>query len=124
MEIEASTFGSITIDGEKYDHDVVIFPSRIERRKKWITKDEHGTSHKFTRKEMEEYLRKVDTDQIEVVVVGTGQYGRLGLLDEAKKLLEEKGIEVVELKTPEAAKQFERREEPRERKLGIFHVTC
>lgn len=124
MDIEAPSFGSIMIDGEEHDHDVVIFPERTAERKKWITKEKHGTSHKFTREEMEEYLEKVDTDRIEKTIVGTGQYGKLGLLDEAKELLEERGIEIVEAKTPEAARLFSEGEKPRGQKLGIFHVTC
>ncbi|KXB03218.1 hypothetical protein AKJ47_02670 [candidate division MSBL1 archaeon SCGC-AAA261G05] len=124
MNIEETGFGWITIDGKKYDHDLVIYPNAIEERKKWITKEKHGTSHMFTRKEMEEYLKNVEPEEIEVVVIGTGQYGKLGLLDEAKKLLEENEIEAVELKTPKAVERFEEGEEPRSRKLGIFHVTC
>lgn len=124
MEIEGTEFGSITIDGKKYDYDVVIFPGEIVERKKWITKDKHGTSHRFTREEMEEYLEKVDTEDIETVIVGTGQYGKLGLLDEAKKLLKEKNIEVVELKTSAAIKRFNALSESKEKNIGIFHVTC
>lgn len=124
MKIEAHSFGSIRIDGEDHDHDVVIFPERVAKRKKRITKEKHGTSHKFTREEMEEYLEKVGTDQIEKVIVGTGQYGKLGLLDEAKELLEERGIEIVEAKTPKATRLFSEGETPRGQKLGIFHVTC
>lgn len=124
MRIEASSFGRISINGEEYDHDVVIFPDKIEKRKKWITKEKHGTSHKFTCEEMEEYLKRVDTDEMEVVVVGTGQYGRLGLLDEVKELLDEKGIKAVEMKTPQAAERFTEGKESRDQRLGIFHVTC
>lgn len=122
MKIEKTKFGSIWIEGEKYNHDVVLYPDGIEKRKKSITKNKHGTSHKFTREEMEEYLRKVDTEKIDLLVVGTGQYGKLYLLPETKKLLEEKGIKAVELETPDAIKRFN--QEGKARNLGIFHVTC
>lgn len=124
MKIEDTSFGEIIVDGEKYDHDIVITPSQIERRKKWITKNKHGTSHKFTREEMEEYLGNLEVEDIEIAVIGTGQYGKLGLLKETRELLEEKGIETVERKTPEAIEFFNENKKPRERKLGIFHVTC
>ncbi|KXA98983.1 hypothetical protein AKJ41_06220, partial [candidate division MSBL1 archaeon SCGC-AAA259O05] len=71
MNIESTEFGSITIDGEKLDHDIVIYPDKIEKRKKWITKEKHGTSHKFTREEMEEYLNQVDTEKLRVILIGT-----------------------------------------------------
>ncbi|KXA90858.1 hypothetical protein AKJ57_03345 [candidate division MSBL1 archaeon SCGC-AAA259A05] len=124
MNIESTEFGSITIDGEKLDHDIVIYPDKIGERKKWITKEKHGTSHKFTREEMEEYLNQVDTEKLRVILIGTGQYGKLGLLDETKRLLEDMGIKSIELKTSEAVERFEKMEESREEKLGIFHVTC
>ncbi len=124
MYIEDTSFGEIIVDGEKYDHDIVISPSQIERRKKWITKNKHVTSHTLTREEMEEYLKNIEVDRVEIAIIGTGQYGKLGLLEDTRELLEEKEIEPVERKTPEAAKRFNESEKPREKKLGIFHVTC
>lgn len=124
MSIEDTNFGSITIDGKKYTHDIVIYPDHVEKRKKWITKQKHGTSHKFTQEEMSEYINNVDSEEIKVVVVGTGQYGKLKLLNETREYLKEKEIEVIELKTPEAIKYFEKRAETRKQKIGIFHVTC
>lgn len=113
-------FGSITIDGREYEHDVVVGPDGIREREKWISKERQGTSHRFTRQELTEYLE--DAGDVEVVVVGTGQYGRLSLLDEARELLREKDIELVEAKTPRAIKEYERRDKGIT--LGIFHVTC
>lgn len=124
MKIESSAFGEISIDGKTYTHDVVIFPKAIKKREKWITKQKHGTSHKFTREEMEEYLCQVDTDQLEMIVVGTGHYGKLGLLEETKKILKEKEIQFVEYKTPKAIEYYLRSNHPRSKTLGIFHVTC
>lgn len=124
MEVEDTEFGSITVEGKNYDHDVVVFPTKVVDRKKWITKNKHGTSHKFTREEMQEYLEKVNPEEIETIIVGTGQYGKLGLLDETKRLLKEKNIEPVELKTPEAIKRYDSKEKSKKRKIGIFHVTC
>lgn len=124
LNIESPDFGSIKIDGVEYDHDVVVFPTRIEKRKKWITKNKHGTSHKFTREEMKEYLREIDTDRMKVVVVGTGHYGKLHLLKETEELLKEKDIKAIRARTPEAARIFIQRDEPLNQKFGIFHITC
>ncbi|KXB06957.1 hypothetical protein AKJ52_01270 [candidate division MSBL1 archaeon SCGC-AAA382C18] len=124
MDIDASSFGNISIDGKRYDYDVVVYPSTIERRKKQITKRQHGTSHKFSKKELEEYLRKIEADEIEILYVGQGHNGRLGLLEEARNLLREKSIDFVELKTSEAAEKFMDDERPRENKMAIFHTTC
>ena len=124
LKIENTEFGSIEIDGKKYDHDVVVLPDRIVRREKQISKDKHGTSHKFSREEMEKYLEEMDAETIEGVIIGTGQYGRLGLLHETKDLLNSKKVKFVELKTPDAIERFNIGEKSGEKKIGIFHVTC
>ncbi len=124
MEIDSTSFGHITIDGKEYQYDVVLYPSGVERRDKWITKREHGTSHKFTREELEEYLENAGSKEINVLYVGTGQQGKLGLLKEAKDLLDEKNIELAEYRTPKAAEKYNEDDRDRNKKLGIFHVTC
>ncbi len=56
-----------------------------------------------------------------MVIVGTGMYGKLGLLSESRKLVGDK--EVYELPTGEAVRLFNELHE-RRKTLGIFHVTC
>lgn len=124
MKIEDTEFGSITIDGRRYDHDIVIHDGKILKRKKEISREKHGTSHKLSQEEMGEYLEEVSSGEVETLIVGTGQYGRLSLQDGTKRLLREKDIEAVELKTPEAINRFEGEGGPEGKKLGIFHVTC
>ena len=44
MEIERTAFGTITIDGKTYDHDVVIrLSGEIVKRKKKLSKKYYGT---------------------------------------------------------------------------------
>jgi hypothetical protein len=46
MEIERTTFGTITIDGKTYEHDVVIrLSGEVVKRKKKLSKKYYGTSH-------------------------------------------------------------------------------
>lgn len=120
LKINDTEFGEITINGKNYDHDIVIFPNKIIRRKKRISKNKHGTSHKFTREEIKEYLDQVDARSIKEVIVGTGQYGKLGLLPETKNYLEEKDIDFEEKKTEYLV--GENIDEGS--KLVIIHVTC
>ncbi len=120
--IEDTSFGEVVIDGQTYEHDVVIFPGKIIQRKKWITKDQHGTSHKFTKEEMKEYIDQVDKQKIKRVVMGTGQYGELHLLQETQEYLRDQGIEFIERKTPALVdKSGDHR---RNHALFIIHVTC
>jgi len=46
MEIEGTTFGTITIDGKTYEHDVIIrLSGEVVKRKKKLSKKYYGTSH-------------------------------------------------------------------------------
>jgi hypothetical protein len=116
--IEGVRFGEIIVNGQKYEHDIVIYPSgKIEKRKKWVSKQKHGTSHKFDKEELKEYL----SEEFDVLVVGTGIYGVLSLLPESRELVKEK--EIIEKPTPEAVKIFNELKD-KKRILGIFHITC
>ena len=46
VTIDRTSFGDITIDGQTYDHDVLIrLDGSIEKRKKKLSKKQYGTSH-------------------------------------------------------------------------------
>ena len=52
MEIERTTFGTITIDGKTYEHDVVIrLSGEVMKRKKKLSKKYYGTSHVLSKDE-------------------------------------------------------------------------
>ena len=52
MEIEKTTFGTITIDGKTYEHDVVIrLSGEVVKRKKKLSKKYYGTSHTLSKDE-------------------------------------------------------------------------
>ena len=43
MQIDRSQFGSITIDGKTYEHDVVIrLSGKVEKRQKKLSKEQYG----------------------------------------------------------------------------------
>ena len=52
MEIENTTFGTITIDGKTYEHDVLIrLSGEVVKRKKKLSKKYYGTSHILSKDE-------------------------------------------------------------------------
>ena len=52
MEIERTTFGTITIDGKTYEHDVLIrLSGEVVKRKKKLSKKYYGTSHVLSKDE-------------------------------------------------------------------------
>lgn len=121
MRLEFPGFGRIAVNGRIYDHDVVIYPSgRVEMRKKWISKEKHGTSHRLDPDELREYLG----EDFDVLIVGTGGAwgGRLSLLPESRELV--KGREIHELPTGGEAVELFNEIHRNRRTLAILHVTC
>ena len=52
MEIESTTFGTITMDGKTYEHDVVVrLSGEVVKRKKKLSKKHYGTSHILSKDE-------------------------------------------------------------------------
>ena len=52
MKIEGTTFGTITIDGKTYEHDVIIrLSGEVVKRKKKLSKKYYGTSHVLSKDE-------------------------------------------------------------------------
>lgn len=117
-EIEKTKFGSITIDGVKYEHDVIIrLDGRVEKRKKKLSKEITGTSHIISLAEMQ-YVYEPGAARL---IVGTGQSGMASLSDEAAGFLRTKRVAVELHPTPEATRCWDEAEGPT---IGLFHVTC
>jgi len=118
MKIESTSFGSITVKGETYEHDIVIrMDGSIKKRKKRLSKELYGTSHILSLAEAEFVYEK----GAEIIIIGSGQNGMLRLSEEAEEFFEKKGCDVVLMRTPEAIKRFNK---TKEKKIGLFHVTC
>jgi len=117
-KIEDTSFGSITINGETFDHDVLIrLSGKVKKRKKKLSKQVYGTSHTMSLAEAE-YLYETGCKKL---IIGTGQQGVLALSDEAAKFFEKHSCNVILKKTPEAIKEFN---DTPDKKIGLFHVTC
>ena len=118
MKIEKTTFGTITIDGKTYEHDVVVrLSGEVVKRKKKLSKKLYGTSHVLS----EDEARFVFEKGCDQVVIGSGQIGNVHLSPEAEAFFQRKGCEVLLKPTPEAILMFN---QSRARRIGLFHVTC
>ena len=81
MEIERTTFGTITIDGKTYEHDVIIrLSGEVARRKKKPSKKYYGTSHVLSKDE----AKFIYEDGCEQLILGSGQMGNVHLSPEAE----------------------------------------
>jgi len=117
-EIDATSFGSITIEGRTIHNDVVLgLDGTVGKRKKQLSKKVYGTSHTVSLEEAKHVYEK----GAEVLIVGTGQYGLVKLSDEAADYLSKHGCHVTALPTPEAIRAWNNAEG---KVIGLFHVTC
>ena len=118
MKIDGTEFGSITIAGKTYEHDVVIrLSDQVIKRKKKLSKRVYGTSHTIS----EDEARFVFEKGCKELIFGTGQDGNAALSPEAAAFLKEKGCKVAAKPTPKAIKIYNLTRKP---KVGLFHVTC
>jgi hypothetical protein len=118
MEIESTTFGTITIDGKTYEHDVIIrLSGDVVKRNKKLSKKYYGTSHVLSKDEAKFVFEK----GCEQLILGSGQMGNVHLSPEAEAYFAKKGCKVQLQPTPEAIHAFNR---SHAKKIGLFHVTC
>jgi hypothetical protein len=118
--IDATEFGSITVEGAVFDHDLVISPDgEVSKRKKKLSKAVYGTSHTISLKEAKYvYGQAAGAERL---IVGAGQYGRVQLSPEAADFLARKACEITLLPTPQVIGVWN---ETEGRAVGLFHVTC
>ena len=80
-KIDSTNFGSITVDGETFDYDILIrLNGQVEKREKALSKEVYGTSHKVSLEEAK-YIYEEGTEKI---IIGTGQTGFVKLSEEAE----------------------------------------
>lgn len=116
--IDRTLFGSITIEGQRYERDVLIrLDGRVKKRKKKLSKAVYGTSHKISLDEAKHVYQK----GADLLIVGAGQYGLVELSDEAASYFLRKNCE-VELRPMKDAIQAWNEAEGAV--IGLFHVTC
>ena len=58
-KIEDTWFGSITVEGKRYEHDIVIrLSGKVRKRNKQLSKAVYGTSHILSLAEIKELHRE------------------------------------------------------------------
>jgi hypothetical protein len=117
-KINKTIFGSITLDGEKVEHDILIrLNGTVEKRKKKLSKEVYGTSHTVSLAE----AKYVYEEGAEIIIIGSGQDGMLKLSDEAAAFFKKKVCKVRLMPTPEAAREWNK---AKSATIGLFHITC
>lgn len=117
-KIDATWFGSITVEGKRYEHDILIrLSGKVCKRQKALSKAVTGSSHILSLAEIQDLYRK----KAERIIIGSGQEGQVKLSKEAAEFLQKRDCPVELLPTPEAAQRWN---EVEGKTLGLFHVTC
>ena len=109
----------VSIAGEKQNFkDCKVWPGGA-REWRW---DETGTHHDpgIQPADIEEILAQ----DIDVIVLGRGQLGRLGVSAETDELLRKRGISYHTEKTRKAVALFNELVQRGKRVGGVFHSTC
>jgi hypothetical protein len=116
IRIEGFTFGSITIDGETYQHDVVIDHGRVRKRRKGPSKalrDAFGHTPLSGDEDIPWDCRRL--------IVGTGAAGSLPVMDQVRREAARREVELLTIPTREA---IEALEADQRHTNAILHVTC
>ena len=116
MRFHGFSFGSIKIDDVSYDHDVVIDRGGVRRRNKKPSKefrDQFGHTPLSTKEDIPWKCRRL--------VVGTGAYGRLPVMDDVKSEAARRKIELLLFPTEQAIETLKK---GMDHTNVILHVTC
>lgn len=116
--LEKTSFGSITIDGKKYKHDVLIrLDGKVEKRKKKLSKAIYGSSHMISLDEAK-YIYEPGAHR---VLIGTGQFDSVKLSPEAEAFFQQMNCQAQLLPTGKALQGWN---DAPAGTIGMFHITC
>ena len=116
MRITKFSFGAIRINGTTHEHDVVVDRGKVSKRKKKPSKqfrDAFGHTPLSLAEAIPWKCRRL--------VVGTGAYGGLPVMEEVKREAEHRKVELLILPTAQAIEVLQR---DADKTNAILHVTC
>lgn len=114
MNIESYSYGQMTIDGQIYRKDLIVFRDRIIPD--WWRKEGHLLSI--------EDLSEVIEAQPQTLIIGTGDSGFMRVPLTVKLALKEKNIELITKDTHRSAQLFNQQSQMGKNVVGAFHLTC
>jgi hypothetical protein len=116
--INKTKFGSITVNGKKYRHDICIaIDGTVSKRNKKLSKSIYGSSHTISLDEVQSFYE----NGADGLIIGTGQFDLVNLANDSAEFLRNKNCRVYLLPT---AKAVDKWNSGGGKWLGLFHVTC
>jgi hypothetical protein len=116
MKVGKCKLGSLKINGEKYTKDVVVDRGEVRRRRKKPSRpfrEQFGHTPVSLSEEIPWGCKRL--------VIGTGMFGHLPVMDEVKAEAAKRGVELKMCPTPEAVQMLL---DDSSETNAILHVTC
>jgi hypothetical protein len=111
--IDSNAFGEIVVDGKAHGDIKIDRNGGVED---WHCREHHTVT-------AEDIIGLIEG--VDILVVGIGTMGAVGVADDAKKLAGEKGVKLVVKNTPEACGAYNSLLEKNPGKVAaIMHSTC
>ena len=117
MDAKQVAFGTIEIDGRRYDHDVVVEAGQVRKRKKRPSKA-HRAAFGHTPVSIDEAIPW----SAHRLIIGTGASGAMPVMPEVLEEARSRGVDVVMLPTAAACEALAA--EDSQSAAAILHVTC
>lgn len=114
MEITRYRFGEIEIDGRTYTCDVIITPEGVVDT--WSRKQSHNLAVAD--------LAEIMAAKPEILLVGTGYYGRMAIPDETRRYLQAQRVRLRDAHSGKAVQEFNRLQRESARIVAALHLTC
>ncbi len=122
--VRETGFGYIVVGDERFDYDIVLCIDHVFKRPKHLSSEYRGLyGHTpLSLREVEDIVSRCRG--FDAVVIGTGQYGCLPIMSDAREYLDRLGVDVVYEKTQDAIGIVNKMLGEGRRVLAILHVTC
>lgn len=111
---DSFSFGHIGWDGKDHPFDVVV-----DTRGQITERGSRDNNHLLEADELLHYL----SPNTKKLIVGTGDSGVLKLAEDSKKLLDERGVQLIAVLSKEAIKLYNN-EQDKEHTTALIHSTC
>jgi hypothetical protein len=105
----------MVIGDKTYRSDLIVYPDGRVADNWW-----RASGHRLTVADIRDLLAA----KPDVMVAGTGIYGLMRIGSDVDTLLSDRNIELIALRTEDAAVKFNHLIETPKRVAGCFHLTC
>ncbi len=112
--IEKYEFSSIIVNGKTYNTDVIVTSKSVSDN--WWRED----GHRLTLIDIEKVLK----DKPEVLIIGTGQSGKMRIVSEVLDYVKKNNIDFIATDTAKAVNEYNKLEKEKTKVIGCFHLTC